>query len=187
MRNITSLQLTPFYTERSPNQDGFTLFIDSQTKEIYKAEFKPINELTYILAFVLVLILMRTVSVESIQFNNFFLFILLCFITILIGIGVGYYINRQMYINLRKISHQEEEWKPYIKKANNIYLRQIIYISILLILAGVCFLFFYKIPSIWWVFGGLSFSVFSGGEIQFLSKTRYRLYKNKIDFIDEGE
>lgn len=186
MRNIMNFQLVPFYTERLQNQEGFTLFVDRQTQDIYKAEFKQVNELTYILIFVFVLIMMRNLSIDSIQLDSLILFISLCLFTMLMGIVVGFALNRKMYRNFKKINHQEREWKNYLIKANNIYRRQIIYIGVLLILASVCFAMLYIVPSIWWIFGGISFSVFSGGEIQFLSKTRFRLYKSESNFVKRG-
>lgn len=39
----------------------------------------------------------------------------------------------------------------------------------------------YIFPSRWWFFDGVGLSVVAGAHILFLSKTRYQLYKNRID------
>jgi len=163
------------------NENSYTLFYDKKTKGIYKAEAKNIRPSTFLLLFLIGYPTMNLFPNELIPYDDHLFFIGICLMTILLSIVVGTYFVFGLNKNLRRITLSNDDWNYYLEKGNKLYLIQITVMTTLLLFALSCFVFLYILQSKWWFFGGIGASVLVGGGITHFSKTRYLLYKNKIN------
>lgn len=83
--------------------------------------------------------------------------------------------------NVRPANLSQEEWERYREKGRRFYLRQVLLVCLMFILSIACFICLYIYPSKWWLVGAILSSIVTGSLLPFLSKTRYLLYKNKLD------
>lgn len=181
LQNNENLRLVPFYTENPGRENSYTLYLDAKTKEVFRAEGKKINASKFTFGFLVFFAFTRLFSVKILPFDNIFAFVIICLFIFILGLMLGYYLGIKMIDNIQKVTLSKEEWERYLSKGNDFYLRQIISSFILIILSVACFFFLYIFPSKWWFFGGIVLSVLAGTLSLALSKTRYDLYKNKID------
>src|SRR5690625_5389668 len=82
-------KLIPFFGEKKPGIQGYSLFINPNTKEILKADHKEVNMTKYWILFALTLALIRNVLDKSLYFNNQFYLIIVVLIICLIGVLMG--------------------------------------------------------------------------------------------------
>ena len=181
LKDNTQLKLIPFLTENPGKEDSYTLCIDANINDIYKAEDKEVNTSSFLLIFFLVLVFTRLFSIEFLPMNNLYTFLLMCLIFSVISMILGYNMRGKMFTNINKFNLEESEWEYYLKESKRFYPRQAIFAMLLLILTVVCFVLLYIFPSKWWFFGGIMMSILAGSQLTLLSKTRYLLYKNQLD------
>lgn len=189
LRENQDLKLVPFYTENQGKENSYTLCVDANTHDIYRVKDKEVNTSRYLLIFMLVLVLTRIFSIEILPLDNIFTFVVVSFLIFIISLTFGHSMRTKMFDNIQKIILTEPEWKKYLGKSRHFYLRQVIFATVLLILSISCFIMLYIFPTKWWFFGGIASSILTGTQISLLSKTRYLLYKNKLNITvnDGGE
>lgn len=110
-----------------------------------------------------------------------FIRLAICFVTMVLSIMVGRYLAFNMLENVEKVSLSKDEWNRRLKQGNHFYIRQVIFVIVLSLVATVCFILFSIAPSRWWFFAGVLSGVVVGSQMTVLSKTRFLLYKNKLD------
>jgi len=65
LKDNTQLKLIPFLTENPGKEDSYTLCIDANTNDLYKAEDKEVNTSSFLLIFFLVLVFTRVGTVAA--------------------------------------------------------------------------------------------------------------------------
>jgi len=184
------LNFISFYGYHAPNKDkensfinenSYTLFYDKKTKGVYKAEAKNIRSSTFLLLFLIGYPTMNFFPNELIPYEHHLIFIGICLMTILLSMVAGTYFIYGFNKDLRRITLSKDDWNYYLEKGNKLYLIQIAVMTTLLLFAISCFIFLYMYQSKWWLFGGIGTSFIVGGSIPLFSKTRYLLYKNRVD------
>lgn len=173
--------LIPFYSENAGKKNSYTLSIDAKTNKFYRFEEHKIKMSWYLPLFISFLILTRLFPIKYIPLNKGIIFSLMSLFLFIMGLYIGNIIRVIGITNIREININSEEWRYYQKKATHFYPRQLIFTLLMLIIPLVCFVYLYIYPSKWWFFGGIISSVAAGTLLPLLSKTRYLLYKNKLD------
>lgn len=189
MKYNVSRKLISFYWHHATNNNknsfsndtSYTLYYDKETKGIYKAEAKNINTPTFIFLFLIIFPIMSFFPNNFIPYENKVYFISLTLVVIFFSITVGWYLSNRLNNNLRRVTLSKEEWKYYLEHGNKLYLRQISVMTIILLFVIACFIFLYIYQSKWWMFGGIGTGVVVGTSITLFSRTRYLLYKNRVD------
>lgn len=181
LKNNTIQRLIPIYTYNPGKDDSYTLYVDSRTKAIYRADAKKISSSKFIFLIIIGYTIIEFFPINIIPLNSFIPFISVCIIMIFLGVLLGYYISPRMLENYRRVTLSPEEWDYYLKIFNRFYFRQFIVPSLLLVISIACFLFFYIYPSSWWFFIGIISSIIAGAGITSFSKTKYLLYKDKLN------
>src|SRR5690625_6143796 len=82
-------KFTQFYAEMEKDKTPFTLFIDLETKDIYKADHKNVNKLYYWITFVLILALIRAMKEWPLSYDYPIYVLEFIIATIAIGISIG--------------------------------------------------------------------------------------------------
>src|SRR5699024_9905442 len=124
---------------------------------------------------------MNLLQNELIPYHNDLILYSLGLIAIVLSLMVEHYLNQRLNKDVRRITLSKEEWKYYLEKGNKLYFRQITVMTLLLLFAISCILFLSVFQSTWWLFGGIGTSVVIETSITIFTKTRYLLYKNKLD------
>lgn len=181
MQNNVNPKLVPFYTENPGGKNSYTLYFDPNTHEVFKAEDKKVGASRFTFIFLAFYVFARSFSIEIIPFDNVIVYSIICLLIFLLALMLGYYLRTKLLDNIKKVTLSPEEWERYLNKGNHFYLRQIIFTISLIILSAACFVFLYIFPSKWWLFGGIGLGIVAGTFLIILSKTKYKLYKNKID------
>lgn len=83
--------------------------------------------------------------------------------------------------NYRRVYLTTDEWQDHLKGFNKVYFRQLMLPSLLYFISIVCFICLYIYPTSWLFFIGVIASMIARSDITFFSKTKYLLYKNKLD------
>jgi len=172
----------PFFGEKRSGIQGYTLFINPNTKEVFMADHKEVNMAKYWILFALTLALIRSFLDKSLSFNNQFNVIIVILLSCVIGVLMGRSMYQSSYINDRQIYITHEELKDFIREGNLFYKRQIIMMSIFILLACSCLILFIVSYMLIWLVGIFVFSLLFGTVIPLLSRTRYLLYKDKNYF-----
>src|SRR5690625_2309675 len=81
-------RFTQFYAEMEKDKTPFTLFIDLETKDIYKADHKNVNKLYYWIILVLFLALIKSMKEWPIS-HDFSLYVI-AFTIAVIAIGINF-------------------------------------------------------------------------------------------------
>jgi len=181
LRNEIHRSLVPFYTYNPGKDDSYTLYIDSRTNTIFKADAKNISSAKVTFLIILGYPIIELFPVTIIPLDNIIQFISVCVIVMSLSVFLGYYISPRMLENYRRVTLSSEEWKRCLETFNQFYFRQFILPSLLLLITIVCFVFLYIFPSSWWFFGGIISGIMAGAGLTSFSKTKYLLYKNKLD------
>ena len=169
------------------SDQSYTLFYDKQTKGVFKAEAKSISMPKFLLLFLIVYPAMNLFPNGVIPYHNDLILYSLGLIAIVLSLMVGHYLTQRLNKDVRRITLSKEEWKYYLEKGNKLYFTQITVLTLLLIFAISCIFFLSIFQSKWWLFGGIGTSVVIGTSITTFTKTRYLLYKNKLDVNLNGE
>lgn len=184
------LNLISFYGHHAPNNDkgnsyasdqSYTLFYDKKTKGVFKAEAQGMSMPKFLLLFLIAYPTMNFFPNDVIPYHNDFILYSLGLIAIVLSLMVGHYLTQKLNKDVRRITLSKEEWKYYLEKGNKLYFTQITVMTLLLLFAISCIVFLSIFQSKWWLFGGIGTSVVIGTSITIFTKTRYLLYKNKLD------
>ena len=189
MRSNVGRNLISFYGHHAANNNkssfsnetSYTLYYDKETKGVYKAEAQNINTPKFILLFLIVFPIMNFFPNDFIPYENDVFFISLVVVVIVLSITFGWYLSTRLNKNLRRVTLSKEEWKYYLENGNKLYLTQISVMTIILLFVISCFVFLYFYQSKWWMFGGIGTGVVVGTSITLFSRTRYLLYKDRVD------
>jgi len=188
LKSSTGRHFIPFYTHNNAGEDNYTLYIDTRTKDIVKAGAKDISPSKLTLLILVGYPIVQYFPVGIIPLNNIIAFISVCILVMVFSVLFGYHLSLRMIKDVRKVNLSAEKWNEYLEKGNKFYFRQLIFLLILFLFAITCFVLLYIYPSSWWFFGGILSSITAGPFITFFSKTRYLLYKNKLDInLNNGE
>lgn len=187
--------LISFYGHHAaPNKDSsfsqdtsYTLFYDKETKGVYKAEAQNIHSPTFVVLFFILFPLMNFFPNHFIPYENKTFFIALVVVVIALSISLGWYLTRRLNKNLKRMTLSKEEWKYYLENGNRLYVIQIIVMTTILLFVIACFVFLYIYQSKWWMFGGIGTGVIVGTSITLFSRTRYLLYKDRVDVHLDNE
>lgn len=154
LQKNANLKLIPFYTDNPGSKNSYTLYIDANKKDIFKAESKQVSAPKFTLMFLVFYVFFQMFSIDIIPFDNLFAFFIICLFVFILGLICGIYLKQKMIDNIRKVTLTVMEWERCLKKGNHFYPRQMLFTIILIILSGACFVFLYIYPSKWWFFGG---------------------------------
>jgi len=83
--------------------------------------------------------------------------------------------------HVRQAHLTQKEWKYYQERGRRFYPRQVLLVFMMFIFSIACFIFLFMYHAKWWLVGAILSSIVTGSLLPFLSKTRYLLYKNKLD------
>jgi len=181
LKNITGRNFVPFYTYSSDGDDSYTLFIDTRTNGIVKSGAKNISSSKLTLLILLAYPIVQFFPVNILPLNNIIAFISVCVLILIGSVMFGYYLSLRMIKDVRRVTLSTEKWNQYLEKGNKFYLRQLFLLISLFLFSVTCFVLLYIYPTSWWFFGGILSGITAGPFITFFSKTRYLLYKNKLD------
>lgn len=173
-------KLVPFYT--NPEKDNsYTLYVNPETKTIFKADAKNISPSKITLLIILGYPMIEFFPINVIPFDNIMAYLCVSILAMFLSVLIGYYISPYMLENYRRVYMTADEWKDCLKIINHFYVRQLLFPSILLLISIACFLFLYVYPTSWLFFIGIISGILAGAGITSFSKTKYLLYKNKLD------
>ena len=175
------ITLVPFYSENAGKKNSYTVSVDINNNKVYRYEEQNIKMSLFLPVFILFFISVRLFPIELIPLNNFISFSVISILIYIIGLYFGNIVRAKGITNIREFTLNQEEWKYYQRKAAHFYPRQLILALLMLIIPIVCFVYLYIYPSKFWLFGGVLSSFVAGTLLIFLSKTRYLIYKDKLD------
>ncbi|MBU5465362.1 hypothetical protein KQI49_00790 [Virgibacillus sp. MSJ-26] len=181
MKRDQKLTLVPFCAKNPGKENSYSLFVETQTKSIFKGENKNISAPMFTFLILIFYPFVQFFPIEIFPLDNKFALLTVCSIVMILCVSLGHYLSFKMLENVKKISLSTEEWKQCLKQGNHYYIRQIVFVVILVLASLACFVCFTIVPSRWWFFGGVLLSILTGTQAIILSKTRYQLYKNKLD------
>lgn len=173
--------LVPFYTSEPGQDNSYTLLIDPKTKGIVKADAKNVSAPFVTFIIMLGYPMVQFFPIHIIPMHNMIAFIGICSFVMLVSILFGYYLSPRMLKNYRPITLLTDEWAEHLQRVTTFYVRQLSFIVVLLLISFACFVLLYVYPTNWWLFGGIISGIVAGAGITSLSKTKYLLYKNKLD------
>ena len=181
LKKSKKLTFVPFYAKNPGKENSYSLFIETQTKSVFRGENKNISASTFTFLILVFYPFAQFFPIKIFPFSNIFALLIICFIIMVLSVMFGHYLSIRLLVNMKKVSLTTEEWEQCLKQGNKFYIRQIIFVIVLLLASLVSFVFFAIIPSRWLFFGGVLLSVVAGTQTIILSKTRYLLYQNKLD------
>jgi len=189
MSDNSKLKLVPFFSENIGKSDSYTIAIDAETNQLYTFEEKQMKASVFLPLFFVFLIFTRLLSVEYIPLDNLIIYTIMSIVLFSICLFGGNIMRKKGIKNIKKASFNTREWDRYKEKGRHFYPRQVLLVIFMLILSIACFVFLYMYQAKWWLIGAILSSVFSGNLLPFLSKTRYLLYKDRIEvnLHDEGK
>lgn len=170
-------KLIPFYRKLDEQKQGYTLFLNTQTYQVYKCKHQGESETVYWFLFPLVLIVMRTISGESFYMNNpknITIAFLFTFISVLAGVRL----YKFYYKDLQEVYLTQFMIEEYIADNKGLFKKEVISILVVLLFAILfAILFLFNNKTTWLVFSLflLFLSVFGLCE---LPVGRFKLYKN---------
>lgn len=160
---------------------SYTIFYEKKTKKIYTAGTKNISSVKFMLIFLIFYPIMNYFPNNIIPYYDNLMFFLFSFIILLSSLIIGKKISEKSHKDLKKIILSKEKWKDYLEKGNEFYPRQIISMTLLLLFTISFYILLYIYQSKWWLFGAIGIGIVIGTSSTIFSKTRYLLYKNKLD------
>jgi len=171
---------TPFYAEMEKDKTPFTLFIDLETKDIYKADHKTINKLYYWITFVLILALIRAMKEWPLSHDYPLYVIAFTIAAIAIGISIGVLFYKGTIGELRPIYITTETIEEYMQEGKRHYRNELLLTGIVIFCSIVFTILFLIYLSLIWLFLSSSSFLFLGSLMCNVSIKRYQLlYKSK--------
>lgn len=192
MKDKINLNFISFYGYTAPNKDkrnsfvsdeSYTLFYDKQSEGIYKAIPKNISTSKFMLIFLIAYPTMNFLPNNVMPYDNLLALFSLSVIFIVISFGFGLNLSLKSHKDVERISLSKEKWQYYLEKGNKFYIRQLLLIILLLLFTISCIVFLAIFQSKWWFFGAIGTSIVLGTMGTTCTKTRYLLYKNKLEVI----
>lgn len=163
------------------SEDSYTLFYDRETQGVFKAHPKNITTSQFLFLFLILYPMMNFFPNDIMPYDNTLALFSIGAAAIIVSIIVGNSSVVKMNSDIKRMTLSKAEWEYYLRKGNRFYFRQIILMTVLLLFAISCIIFLYIFQSKWWLFGGIGTSLVVGMSITVFTKTRYLLYKNKLD------
>lgn len=181
MDNHQKRPLVPICSENIGTPDSFTIAMDAKTNQLYIYEEKQMKASVFLPLFFVFLVFTRLLSVEYIPLNSLITYSFLSILLFGICLYGGNIMRKKGIKNVQQANLSKEEWERYREKGRRFYLRQILLVCLMFILSIACFIFLFMYQAKWWLVGAILSSIVTGSLLPFLSKTRYLLYKNKLD------
>src|SRR5690625_3140613 len=125
-------RFTQFYAEMEKDKTPFTLFIDLETKDIYKADHKTINKLYYWITFVLILALIRAMKEWPLSHDYPLYVIAFTIAAIAIGISIGVLFYKGTIGELRPIYITTETIEEYMQEGKRHYRNELLLTGIVI-------------------------------------------------------
>ncbi len=173
----------PFYAEMTKGKNAFTLFIDPETKEVYRANHKSINQIFYWIAFVLILALLRAAKAIPITFEHPVTLFAFTLVTIVIGMGIGISFYKGTIGELRHLDISIESIKDYMQDGKKHYRNELLMAALLFAISIIFTVLFLIYLSLIWLIVSFSFFLILGCIIGNISLIRYQiLFRNKLEF-----
>lgn len=132
----------PFYTHNN-DDDSYTLYVDTQTKDIVKVRAKNVSSTKLTLLILLAYPIVQFFPVSIIPLNNIIAFISVCIFMMIFSVILGYYLSLKMIEDVKKVTLTKERWNQFLEKGNKFYFRQLFLLLVLLLFSITCFVFIY--------------------------------------------
>src|SRR5690625_1299085 len=173
---------TQFYAEMEKDKTPFTLFVDTKTAVVYRANNTSLSKSSNFIAIAFVLILLRLANGIPLSYDFPIYILFLTVFSIVLGIGIGISFYKSIQGELRSIDITKETMEEYIEKGRRMFKNELLITVIFMICSVLCIFLFLIYLSLIWLLASLFFNLLFGGFMCNLSFARYQvLFKNKLN------
>src|SRR5699024_12845830 len=104
LKKSKKLTFVPFYAKNPGKENSYSLFIETQTKSVFRGENKNIRASTFTFLILVFYPFAQFFPIKIFPFSNIFALLIICFIIYVLSVVFGHYMIFIFFVIMIKVS-----------------------------------------------------------------------------------